>query len=73
MYLKNKSSYIKERVQQKLQGWEGKLLYQAGCEVLIKSVIQAIPTFVMGCFELPLGLCHEIEALIKNFWWGAAW
>ena len=24
----------------------------------------------MGCFKLPIGLCHEIEALIKKFWWG---
>lgn len=24
----------------------------------------------MGCFKLPLGLCHEIEVLIHKFWWG---
>ena len=24
----------------------------------------------MGCFKLPLGLCHEIETMIKKFWWG---
>ena len=24
----------------------------------------------MGCFKIPLGLCHEIEAMIKKFWWG---
>ena len=65
----NKASfnYIKERVWRKLQGWEWKLLSQAGREVLIKFVIQAIPTYTMGCFKIPLGLCHEIEALIKKF------
>ena len=63
-------NYIKERVWRKIQGWEGKLLSQAGREVLIKSVIQAIPTYTMGCFKIPLGLCNEIEAMIKNFWWG---
>ena len=63
-------NYIKERVWRKLQGWEGKLLSQAGREVLIKAVIQAIPSFAMGCFKLPLGLCHEIEAMVKKFWWG---
>ena len=61
-------NYIKERVWTKLQGWEGKLLSQTGREVLIKAVIQAILTFAMGCFMLPLGLCHEIKALIKTFW-----
>lgn len=24
----------------------------------------------MSCFKLPAGLCHEIEALIKKFFWG---
>ena len=24
----------------------------------------------MGCFKIPLGLCHDIEALIKKFFWG---
>jgi len=61
--------YIKERVWRKLQGWEESLLSQAGREVLIKAVVQAIPTYAMCCFKLPLGLCHEIEKLIRGFWW----
>ena len=63
-------NFIKEKIWHKLQGWEGKLLSQAGREVLIKAVIQAIPTYAMGRFKLPLGLCHEIETMIKKFWWG---
>lgn len=62
-------NHIKGGTWRKLQGWEGKLLSQASREVLIKAIIQAIPTYAMGCFKLPIGLCHEIEALIKNFWW----
>ena len=61
-------NYIKERVWRKLQGWEGKLLSQAGRDVLINSVIQAITTYTMGCFKLPIGLCNEIEVLIRRFW-----
>ena len=63
-------NYIKERVWSKLQGWKEKLLSQAGREILLKVVVQAIPTFAMSCFKLPVGLCHEIEALIRKFFWG---
>ena len=63
-------NYLKERVWRKLQGWEGKLLSQAGREVLIKAAIQAIPMYSMGCFKLPLGLCNEIEVMVRKFWWG---
>ena len=64
-------NFIKERVWSKLQGWKEKLLSQAGREILLKAVVQAIPTFAMGCFKLLVGLCDEIEALIRKFFWGA--
>ena len=67
---KESFNYIKEKVWRKLQGWEAKLLSQAEREVLLKAVIQAIPTYTMGCFKLPVGLCNEIETLIKKFLWG---
>ena len=37
---------------------------------MIKAVAQAIPTYSMNCFKLPIGLCNEIEGLIRKFWWG---
>ena len=67
---KENFNFLKERVWKKLQGWEGKLLSQVGREVLIKSIIQVIPTFTMGRFKLPLGLCNDIEVMIRKFWWG---
>jgi hypothetical protein len=39
-------------------------------EVLIKSVAQVIPTYVMGVFKLPATLCEELTQLICYFWWG---
>lgn len=62
--------YIKERTWRKLQCWEEKLLSQAGKEVLIKVVVQVILIYSMSCFKLPLGLCHELENLIRKFRWG---
>ena len=64
---------IKSRLLRKLGGWKEKLLSymgREGREVLIKSVAQALLTDVMSCFLLPKCLCHEMEGLIRRFWWG---
>jgi hypothetical protein len=63
--------YLKNRVWKRVQGWLELLLSAAGKEVLIKAVAQAIPTFSMACFRLPRGLCHHINSLHQNFWWGS--
>lgn len=41
-------------------------------EVLIKAVVQAIPAYSMHLFKFPVGICHELDALISVFWWGKA-
>ena len=38
--------------------------------MLLKAIVQVIPTFAMSCFKLPVGLCNDIEAIIRKFWWG---
>ncbi len=43
---------------------------QAGQEVLIKVMIQAIPTYAMSCFKFPAGLCADLSAMATRFWWG---
>ncbi|KAI5351664.1 hypothetical protein L3X38_004555 [Prunus dulcis] len=62
--------YLKERVWKKLQGLREQTLSIAGKEVLLKVVAQSIPLYVMSCFLLPQGLCHEIEQMMARFWWG---
>ena len=63
-------AYLKEQVWKKLQGWKGRMLSRAGKEVLIKAVVQSIPTYTMGVFLLPAKLCNELDALCARFWWG---
>ena len=46
-------SHIKERVIKKTHGWKERFLLNATKEVLMKSVLQAIPTYAMSLFLLP--------------------
>jgi hypothetical protein len=39
-------------------------------EVLIKAVIQAVPTYNMCIFQLRKRLCNTLNAMISRFWWG---
>lgn len=61
---------MQERIKKKLQGWKEKTLSQAGREVLIKSVAQAIPTYLISCLKLTKKLCDEINAVVRDFWLG---
>ena len=61
---------VKERVEKKLSGWKEKMLSVGGREVLIKTVAQAIPTYLMSCFQIPKSICDDIEGMMRKFWWG---
>jgi hypothetical protein len=56
--------------QQPFNSLSDRPLSRAGNEALLKAFIQAIPTFVMSCFELPVGICDMIKSVIANRWWG---
>ncbi|XP_057997941.1 uncharacterized protein LOC110671428 [Hevea brasiliensis] len=62
-------SFLNDRVIQKLQGWKCRYLSQAGKEILIKVVIQSVPSNVMSCFKLPTGIIGDLEKLAAKFWW----
>jgi hypothetical protein len=54
----------------KISSWSSRCLSQAGREVLIKSVLQSIPSYVMSVFLLPGSLINDIEKMLNSFWWG---
>ncbi|PNX85579.1 hypothetical protein L195_g041649, partial [Trifolium pratense] len=52
----------------KLNSWRGRTLSKADKEVMIKSVLQAISSYVMSMFPSPL--IDDIEKMLNTFWWG---
>jgi hypothetical protein len=62
-------SYIEEGARAKMNGYAEKALSYPAKEVLIKSVIQAKPTFSMSCFLLSKSTCKKLVSLMAKFWW----
>ncbi|XP_075633802.1 uncharacterized protein LOC142606321 [Castanea sativa] len=60
---------LKQKVVNKLTGWKEKLLSNDGKEILIKTVAQAVPSYMMNCFKLPNTLCEELTGMDRKFWW----
>lgn len=61
--------YIKERLQEKLQGWDKKKLSRGGKEIMLKSVAQTLPNYTMSVFLLPVDICKDLERAMCKFWW----
>ena len=62
--------FIKDRIWHKINSWSSKCLSKAGREVLIKSVLQSIPSYIMSVYLLPNKLVDAIEKMINAFWCG---
>ncbi|KAA3462946.1 non-ltr retroelement reverse transcriptase [Gossypium australe] len=46
-----------------------RLLSMSAKEVFVKAILQAIPIYIMQCFELPKTLCDKLEGIMNKFWW----
>ncbi|XP_050211503.1 uncharacterized protein LOC126661686 [Mercurialis annua] len=61
---------IVNQIATRLHSWKQVFLSSAGKEILIKAVATTILVYVMMCFAIPKSLCHRINQLIRQFWWG---
>lgn len=62
-------AYLRERICTRLKGWSNRFFSMGGREVLIKAVLQAIPSYAMSCFKIPDSVCYGIEQACAKFWW----
>ena len=67
---RNKKCYFNEvklKVMKNIKRWHSSLFFIGVKEVLIKAVAQAIPTYAMSIFKVPLGLCDDLQKLLTRF------
>ncbi|XP_031107504.1 uncharacterized protein LOC116012168 [Ipomoea triloba] len=62
-------SFIKQRIVNRIHGWNHRFISRAGREILLKTVLQALPTYAMGVFLMPKGLVKDIEMITNSYWW----
>lgn len=54
----------------RVDSWSHGQFSKGGKEVLIKTVLQAIPSYTMACFRVPKSICKEMGKVCAHFWWG---
>ncbi|XP_042944645.1 uncharacterized protein LOC122278530 [Carya illinoinensis] len=59
---------ILDRVRSRISNWKSKFVSQAGKKILLKAVVQALPTYCMGLFKLPKTLLKEVNKVMHHFW-----
>jgi len=64
--------YIIDRVRKRTSSWNAKFLSPAGKEIMLKSVVLAMPVYAMSYFKLPQSIVLETESLLMNFWFEKA-
>jgi hypothetical protein len=67
---KSTFAYVKDRIWKRINSWRGRTLSKAGKEVMIKSVLQSIPSYIMSVYLIPEATIKEIERMFNSFWWG---
>ena len=65
------SLLLKDKLMHRVNGWICRWLSKGGKEVLIKSIMLALPKYVMSTFLLPLEICENLASVIAHFWWSS--
>ncbi|KAJ9176754.1 hypothetical protein P3X46_012034 [Hevea brasiliensis] len=60
-------NFLKDRLWKRLHGWKNKLLSRARKEILIKSVVQALPTYSMSVFKLSFLTCDDLYKMMNSY------
>lgn len=49
--------------------WRGKLLSHARRATFIKSILAALPCYVMSSIKIPVTLCQQLDGILRKFLW----
>ena len=59
-------AFLRDRLNEGINSWSVKFLSKGGKEVLLKSVAQVLPTYVMSCFFYPKKSLKGYKERLRN-------
>ncbi|KAL8104029.1 hypothetical protein AgCh_028307 [Apium graveolens] len=60
--------YLRDKVTEKCNSWDGRWILRGGKGILVKSVAQTLPSYAMSVFLLPLKITRDIERTLAKYW-----
>lgn len=63
--------FILRKAQQRLSNWKTSSLNLAGKCVLVNSIINTLPSYIMQTTRLPLSICDDTSKVARDFLWGS--
>ena len=61
--------FVQERLNNMVNGWTFRFLTKGGKDVIIKSVVTALPNHVMSVYRLPKATVKKLTSAVAQFWW----
>lgn len=62
-------SLLKSKFWAQITKWREKPLFKVDKEILIKSMLYALPTCVMSLYLLPTTFHTTLERIMNRYWW----
>lgn len=63
--------HISDKIWNQVTSWNSSKLSVGGKEVLIKSMLSAVPQFVMSCYFLLVQILNKMMSHILKIWWAS--
>ena len=61
--------FVQDRLNNRVNGWTFRFFTKGGKEVIIKSVVTALPNRVMSVYRLPKATIKKLTSAAVQFWW----
>ncbi|KAM0008293.1 putative RNA-directed DNA polymerase [Helianthus debilis subsp. tardiflorus] len=68
----NNWQLVYETFRSRLAKWKSHILSIGGRVVIIKSVLESLPTYFFSLYKVPKKVVSDLESLIKSFLWGGS-